>query len=455
MLAAMVSAGRAGARRAPLIVLGALALLLLVAIFGERLQSEDARTRVHAMPASAPGSALEAASDPAEPTATADAEVEPASERSPSGVASEPPQDMELVAEPYGAIEVRVRYGVGTLPSTDPLVVELSGAPFESGDPVDFERFSRVIQRRVGEIREGRCVFDHVRGDVAYLVSCTPLAHPPLRARVDGPKHGATVVVELEIVGVGGLYGRVTTEEGTAIPGVKVSASVQRKSEDAAVKASAITDEAGAYRLIGVPSGEITLIADLPAAFLDPRAGGPLELRYAYGGSRFFQAVGWLAAGDELLVDLVAPSTAMIAGTVRWPDGRPAADAWFHARREASELASESLDLTCRLNADGGFAFRAPRPGRWRSSRSTGNRGAARSAPVFRRPSSSSSSSAAGRSRAASRTERVRRSHPPRSRGTPNRQAASRLQASSCRSRIPRVASSSASRPADACELTR
>ena len=111
--------------------------------------------------------------------------------------------------------------------------------------------------------------------------------------------------------GAGGLRGSVKDEQGGALPGVTVTAT----SPDAIAPAVAVTDDAGAYRLINLAPGAYTVTAEL-AGFATFRREGILVRTGATFQVEIVMKIGGLAetitvSGESPMIEVSKPSNVL------------------------------------------------------------------------------------------------------------------------------------------------
>jgi protocatechuate 3,4-dioxygenase beta subunit len=106
------------------------------------------------------------------------------------------------------------------------------------------------------------------------------------------------------------------------VPGAEVSLLSPGAGFGLGGTATAVTDEGGDYRLLGVPKGKHLLIVKAAGYFQEEMA--PTTLGRAFTGSVDHPAgVEVAASQDEVRKDLEVMPGAMVTGTVLSPDGRP------------------------------------------------------------------------------------------------------------------------------------
>ena len=158
---------------------------------------------------------------------------------------------------------------------------------------------------------------------------------------VDGLQIGETREVELPLTHGARLTGRALAEDGAPLKGVSVWTTDSARMDDEARfrSVSAESDDDGGFDLQGVAPGTVTLRAS----------------HSSYLGA--YLKLGTLADGD-LRQDLVLRLAlgGVLAGQVRWPDGRPVAGALIEVRQER-DLRLEGFFLTASAKSgeDGRF----------------------------------------------------------------------------------------------------
>jgi hypothetical protein len=188
---------------------------------------------------------------------------------------------------------------------------------------------------------DGRFTFAAVPTDRSYEVRVEPQELAPDLIDVVPLARGETRTVRLELRPGARISGRVVGPDGLPVPDARVRTMGGR-----AVMALAgwtnrenQTDESGEFSFVGLPSGEVVVVAD--------REG------YLDSGFKVLQ----LRQGEELKgLELVLSEGNSIAGTVRWPDGEPVAGALVEVEFDRSALiGADSINA-----ARGGMAAQRP-----------------------------------------------------------------------------------------------
>ncbi|KAA9149882.1 MFS transporter [Amycolatopsis acidicola] len=191
---------------------------------------------------------------------------------------------------------------------------------------------------QVGRARagaDGKYTVDGLRPG-AYTLIVTVAGFEPEAASVTVGPAGA--VHDFELAGGGAVTGIVRrAPEGAEVPGAGVAAM------DAAgqVVGSTQCADDGTFYLAGLPSGEITVVAQVPGH-------QPQALTVTITGQ------------EPAVVDLVVESAGRLRGIVSGPDGRPLAEATVSVARADGELAGTTV-----TDAEGRYELRGLEPGEY------------------------------------------------------------------------------------------
>jgi hypothetical protein len=180
--------------------------------------------------------------------------------------------------------------------------------------------------------------------------------------------------VDFELVPAGVIPGRVLDEDGAPFAGARVHAIRPRFGGDRSglvVAASAVTDDRGAFRLIGLPAALYYLAASDPA-FEPPGDAGNV----AHFGLTYYPSATFLDEATRVRVDpgrtsppaeitLHMVEAVQISGSVAPDDGRTLVDGAVTLSAERADRRLMFTPLSVTLSPDGGFVFRDVPPGRY------------------------------------------------------------------------------------------
>lgn len=230
----------------------------------------------------------------------------------------DPPPSLELAPALGGRVTGRVRLAAGL----DPAALDGAQVTLHPGlDELSLlgnDMLVQVQQRRTTvRLDDGAAVFElgGVRPGKRHRLQIDPATYAPALSEPLRVDPGLTSEVTLDVPRGAGVAGRVVDEEGAGVPEAEVAVRIERaESTDMPwmpaprLERKAATDAEGRFLLRGVPLGTGELRASA-----EGRAG-PAERELE-------------VAGDLDDVEIVLASGRILRGTVRWPDGSPAAGA--------------------------------------------------------------------------------------------------------------------------------
>jgi protocatechuate 3,4-dioxygenase beta subunit len=207
----------------------------------------------------------------------------------------------------------------------------------------------------------------------------TRYGEPGAPLQIDNGKALEHIDFTLHRAGV--ISGRIVDENGEAAAGVQVWAMQSQYFRGArrlvpvstgGIMSRPMTDDAGNYRLLGLPPGEYVVLARLRDTWMSDEKP-PRMLSYApsyfAGTANALEAQRVkVAAGQEAgAVDfaLLAMPTATISGTVMRSDGMPVTSGNVSLTQEISGPTSSSMSMygNARIGADGTFTLTDVAPG--------------------------------------------------------------------------------------------